>query len=501
VEKLIRHSKDLGGIKRFIFQMNNASLTHQQLLKSIKLIGTKIIPRIKRSIMRILLIILLCNSYLVSAQQIPKFQQVGYNEDYSDPEKDTVQNWYHRLKYKRISKNAYVSFGGDFRTQYLIMDNEGWNSDTRDDDGYLLTRWLLHADLHLSRNVRVYAELQSALANSRKILLPVEENPLKLHQLFIDYKPFIKTPITFRIGRQEVSYGSTRLISLRDSPNARRSFDGIKAIFSGDNIKTDIFYLHAVVDKVGIFDDTSSRDLRLWGTFLDINTSKEELHFNFYYLGFYNKNALFYDGAGTEKRHTIASRVFSDRGRWHYDLEGGYQFGSIGSRRISAWSIAFATSYHLTSIKYTPKIGFKADLISGDKDNTDNTQQSLNTMFGPGAYFGMAAPIAPSNLMDIHPSVKLYLSEKATFTCDYAFLWRYSRGEGIYRPNMIPFFDNNDATSRYIGSQISGMLSYKANKHVVLLTGMSWFNSGAYLREVSTGENIVFGFASAQIKF
>lgn len=451
--------------------------------------------------MRVWPIVLLCNCFLVTAQQFPTFQQMRYNEDYSGLEKDTEKNWYHRLKYNRVGKEAYVSFGGDFRAQYLMMDNEGWNPDFRDDDGYLLTRWLLHADLHLSGNVRVYAELQSALANSREILLPVEENPLKLHQLFVDYKPFGKVPITFRLGRQEVSYGSTRLISLRDSPNTRRSFDGIKAMFSGDNLKTDMFYLHAVVDKVGIFDDSSSPDLRLWGTFLDINTSIKALHFNFYYLGFYNNNALFYDGPGTEKRHTIATRVFKSSGSWRYDLEGGYQFGSIGSRRISAWSIAFATSYRFPSIKYTPEIGLKADLISGDKDSTDNKQQSLNTMFGPGAYFGMAAPIAPSNLMDIHPGIKLNLSEKMVFGCDYAFLWRYSTGEGIYRPNMTPFFVRNDASSHYIGSQISGILSYRANTYVSLVTGLSWFDSGPYLKEVSNSENIVFGFFSAQIKF
>ncbi|MBW8243703.1 alginate export family protein [Muricauda oceani] len=424
-----------------------------------------------------------------------------FNEDYSALEKDSLGNWYHRLKYKSIGKKAYVSFGGDFRVQYLLMDNEGWNPDLRDDDGFMLTRWLLHADLHLSGNVRVYAELQSALANSRDILLPVEENPLKLHQLFIDYQPFSEIAITFRLGRQEVSYGSTRLISLRDSPNTRRSFDGIKAIYNGGDIKTDMFYLHAVVDKVGIFDDTSSPDLRLWGIFSDMATAKKELHFNFYYLGFYNNNALFYDGAGMEKRHTLAARIFKDRGSWWYDLEGGYQFGSIDSRSISAWSIALATSYHFKSIKYTPEIGIKADLISGDKDNMDNSQQTLNTMFGPGAYFGMAAAIAPSNLMDIHPNVKLFLSEKTMFACDYAFLWRYSTGEGIYRPNMTPFFERNDASSRYIGSQVSGVFSYRANKHVSLLMGMSWFDSGAYLKEVSTGENIVFGFVVAQFKF
>ena len=274
--------------------------------------------------MRVWPFVILCSCFLVSAQEIPEFQQLRYMEDYSVLEKDTLRNWYHRLKYSKIGKSAYVSFGGDFRAQYLLMDNEGWNPDFRDDDGYLLTRWLLHADVHLSGNVRVYAELQSALANSREILLPVEENPLKLQQLFMEYKPFRKGPITFRLGRQEVSYGSTRLISLRDSPNTRRSFDGIKAMIRGDNLKTDMFYFHPVVDKVGIFDDFSSPDLRLWGTFWDIPTSSKELHFNFYYLGFYNKNALFYDGPGTEKRHTLAVRVFKDRGKWRYDVEGGY---------------------------------------------------------------------------------------------------------------------------------------------------------------------------------
>lgn len=46
-EKLLHHSEALGGIDRFTFQMDNAGLTHAQLVNSIKLIGTKVIPLIK----------------------------------------------------------------------------------------------------------------------------------------------------------------------------------------------------------------------------------------------------------------------------------------------------------------------------------------------------------------------------------------------------------------------------------------------------------------------
>lgn len=49
-EKLVRHSEALGGIDRFTFQMDNAGLTHEQLMRSIELIGTKVMPLLKKQI-------------------------------------------------------------------------------------------------------------------------------------------------------------------------------------------------------------------------------------------------------------------------------------------------------------------------------------------------------------------------------------------------------------------------------------------------------------------
>jgi probable LLM family oxidoreductase len=43
-EKLLRHSESLGGVDRFTFQMDNAGLNHKQLIQSIDLIGSKVIP-------------------------------------------------------------------------------------------------------------------------------------------------------------------------------------------------------------------------------------------------------------------------------------------------------------------------------------------------------------------------------------------------------------------------------------------------------------------------
>jgi probable LLM family oxidoreductase len=46
-EKILRHSKSLGGVSRLTFQMDNANLTHSQLLKAIEIIGTKVKPLVE----------------------------------------------------------------------------------------------------------------------------------------------------------------------------------------------------------------------------------------------------------------------------------------------------------------------------------------------------------------------------------------------------------------------------------------------------------------------
>ena len=48
-QKILRHANDLGGISRFTFQMDNGGLTHEQLMKSIELIGKEVIPLMSKT--------------------------------------------------------------------------------------------------------------------------------------------------------------------------------------------------------------------------------------------------------------------------------------------------------------------------------------------------------------------------------------------------------------------------------------------------------------------
>ncbi|GGH15289.1 LLM class flavin-dependent oxidoreductase [Sphingobacterium alkalisoli] len=48
--KLLKHSEALGGVDRFTFQMDNAGLNHEQLLRSIEIIGSKVIPLVNKNL-------------------------------------------------------------------------------------------------------------------------------------------------------------------------------------------------------------------------------------------------------------------------------------------------------------------------------------------------------------------------------------------------------------------------------------------------------------------
>jgi len=47
--KLVKHSAASGSINRFTFQMENAGLSHGQLLSSIDLFGSKVIPLVNKN--------------------------------------------------------------------------------------------------------------------------------------------------------------------------------------------------------------------------------------------------------------------------------------------------------------------------------------------------------------------------------------------------------------------------------------------------------------------
>jgi hypothetical protein len=441
-----------------------------------------------------------------SALHAQGFKQLRQDEDYSHLKDSSKLSWYDQMKFARLnaSGTSYFSAGGEVRYQYFKFKNEEWGDAPEDDDGYLLNRLLLHGDLHLNNRLRFFGQLQSSIAVGRIDPSPVEYNELELHQMFVDVMLLndSQQKLTLRAGRQELSYGSSRLISIREGPNNRQSFDGGKLFYVGRNFKADLFYSDYVVSRSGIFnDDFFTGKMKLGGAYMVFNKVPVLKNVDIYYLGQRKNAAQWNDVAGREERHSVGSRIWGAARRWSYDFEGLFQFGDIAENTIRAWTLSSNTAYKLGSKDLSPAIGLKTELISGDNKPGDGKIQSFNPLYPRGAYFGYAALIGPSNLFDLHPEIDFPLSRVFLLSLDYDLFWRYSGRDGIYNPGTGRIYAAGPTESRFIGHQVSATFEFVPNKFVFFRFETTWFKAGSYLREVGNGKNIFYTGVTTTLRF
>src|SRR5713101_7887535 len=87
------------------------------------------------------------------------YQSLRFEEDYRflrDPAPRT--DLWDPLKYLalRDAEAWYVSLGGEARLRYEYFNHSLWGQGPQDHDGYVLQRYMLHADVHLGPYVRIF---------------------------------------------------------------------------------------------------------------------------------------------------------------------------------------------------------------------------------------------------------------------------------------------------------------------------------------------------------
>ncbi|TDQ12117.1 alginate export family protein [Pedobacter metabolipauper] len=452
---------------------------------------------------KLIFVFLMFLSGVLQAQKI-NFKPMRYDEDYRYLATDT-STWYNRFKFVPLSpdKKDYLSLGGEFRTQYFKYTNPEWGDALQDKDGFTLARYLFHADLHLGKGLRAFVQLQSGLSNGEiEASSPVNENPLDLHQAFVDVNlPLNKVGLVLRLGRQEMSYGSQRIVSVREAPNNRQSFDGAKVIMNIKKLRLDAFFTNYVQAKKGIFDDGFSNGTRFWGAYGAFSKLLPFDNLDLYYFGYKKESSAFDDGKGQEMRHSLGIRTTGTHNGFQYDAEGLYQFGKFAGNDISAWTVSTHLSYTFAGLLYQPKMGFKTEVISGDRNYGDGKMNTFNPLFPRGGYFGLAALIGPANLFDVHPYLEIKLSKTLTLGQDYDVFWRMQRNDGIYAVNGRMLYSGKNTQSKYIGAQLGSSIEYLPISALYFRAEYTWFNSGKYLMETSTGSNISMFGITATFRF
>lgn len=439
---------------------------------------------------------------MTSAQN---FKLLRYDENYEFL-KDSNRNFYERLKFIPLNqkKDIYMSIGGEARYEYVDFNNEDWGRFNVGHNNFLLQRYDLHADIHLGKAFRIFAQLRSALEDGRTNgARGIDEDQLNVQNLFLDVNVWQQKDkkITIRAGRQELDYGSGRLISVREGPNARLYFTGGKLMYTSSRVSVDAFAMMADTIYTGVFDNKMSKQLNLWGAYSKIIFPKAG-NLDLYYLGFRKDASVFEEGIAPERRHTIGSRLWKYGGGFIYNLEAAYQFGTFGSGNINAWTGSIDVGYMFENVKFKPTINLRNDYISGDKNQGNGNLQTFNPLYPKGGYFGFSPQVGPVNLIDIHPYATFDLLSNLKMQLDVVLNWRYSTQDGVYRPSGILNLRGSDSDEKYIGTAYLANFTYGINKYISVVSGIQYFKTGAFINDViPNSKDGVFFNARLTFKF
>ena len=164
----------------------------------------------------------------------PAISANRWQEDWSvlaDPELRTQP--FDNLKYIPLSSsdpNSYISLGLNLRERFEYNNAPSFGVGRIPGDSYLLQRLQWHVGVHINENWQVFTQFEDVRAPGKRIITPVDENPLDLRLAYLAYtREFSEGTFKARVGRQDFLFDLQRFVSSRDGPNVRQSFDAVWA--------------------------------------------------------------------------------------------------------------------------------------------------------------------------------------------------------------------------------------------------------------------------------
>jgi len=365
-----------------------------------------------------------------------------------------------------------LSLGGQLRLRPEFSRHPVFGLAAPDHNNGLLVRSFLSADLQLGPNLRAFVQFVSGQAPIWAGTPPgTQLDRLDLLQGYGELTlPSAAGSLMIRGGRQEMSFGSSRLVGVRDSPNIRRAFDGVRAAWiASPEARIDAFLVRPVAPQSGLFDDKSDPAQVFWGVH---GTSSvpgiAALKVDLYYLGLNRETARFAQGTADEHRHTIGARLFGKAAGFDWNVEGAYQFGRFGRADIQAWMVSAVVGYSFADLPFAPRLGLNADAISGDGNLRDGKLGTFNPLYPRLPYFSEANLVGPANLLDIQPNLTLALLPKVKLTVGWNPLWKQQKADAYYGPAITPVARTAGGAGRYLGHQVSTTLEWSPSEHLTL---------------------------------
>lgn len=401
------------------------------------------------------------------------------------------------LKYLSLSDAnpfTYLSLGATLRERFEMNDAPGFGIQGVARDAYLIQRFQVHADLHLSENWRVFTQLEDDRAFDKTSLGGADQDRADLRLAFLEYiRPLAAGTLKARVGRQDFAFDLQRFISSRDGPNVRQSFDALWADWETSQWRFIGIASHPVqyYDDHS-FDDKSNSDVRFNMLRVErLVAGSNEL--SAYYARYQRAEARYLDAAGEETRHVFDARLGGAAQGYDWDVEGMAQTGSVGTKDIRAWAGGSRLGYTFAALAWAPRLGLQADIASGDRHAGDGTVGTFNPLFPNGYYFSLAGYTGYSNLIHFKPSITVKPLPKLSVQTAVGLLWRQTTADAVYTQPNIAVAGTAGSGQRWTGAYAQMRSDYAFSANLTGAIEAVHYDVGSSLREAGGHDSDYLG--------
>lgn len=449
----------------------------------------------------------------LSAQQTPPkpeppaYTLLRQNEDWSKFRGTDSDCLFDRLKHIELSTGGeiWVSMGGRLDTRFEAWDGFGFGAtNPGNSDTFLLSKLMLHTDLHLGDRVRVFVEGRSAQATERELpgrRRALDMDTIDLFQGFVDLSlPFGEgDSVRLRVGRQSFLFGNQRLVSPLPWVNVWNAWDGASLGLRVGGWSIESFYTQFVqVDETDW--NRADSDRTLYGVYATLPAPKGGRGLDLYVLGNTRSNVAVNGTSGDERRHTLGFRSFGALGEGNDgELEAAWQTGEVGDSSVSAWFASGVLGHRFADVSLTPRLFVGLDAASGD-DRAGGSVGTFHQIFPLGhAYFGYADAVGRQNVAAAQLGVQLQLAPKTMLTATGHVFRLMDRSDALYAVNGT--VGRNGLSSSDVGQEVDLMLTHRFNRHFDAYLGYSHLFAGSGLNGTGPTEDQDFAYLGAAMVF
>ena len=409
------------------------------------------------------------------------------NFSYLDDPQNTEHDFFDPLKRIRAGSNWLFVTGGDIRSRY---ENQYNSRLTQTNNDYNLTRLRVYGDLWYRDSLRFYSEFIGAWSSPQTLPpLPIDRNDADILNMFVDVKvaDMGGNPAYVRVGRQELLFGSQRLISPLDWANTRRTFQGVRGFRHTEKWDFDLFWAQPVIPNVGKLDsvDNNQNFAGAWATY----RPKTGQNIDAFYLFLDNTNVQTQLGIplGNFTRHTFGSRYVGNVDNFLFDFEGAMQFGSQNARDMVAGMATAGAGYNFKDSPLNPIFWAYYDYASGGNPTT-GTAHTFNQLFAFGHYYlGWVDQVGRQNIHDLNFHLYLYPTKWVTTWLQFHSFWLADNRDALYNAGGVPIrWDPTGRSGSHVGEEVDFVLNFHLSKHLDLLTGYSYLWGGEFLKNTAT---------------